>query len=305
MDKQISIGKSSDKIYGVNVFNGSRNYVQFHPANDNNGLIFKVKKEYISVDIDRAFHHKSWRSLRLASCISIQGENEKIVKVEHLLSAIYALGIDNLVIELSDGVCPRQNNGVTEIIENLLDLRAKGNEEKVYYKIKKDLPEDKRTVQTENLDDRLLIQPSNDFIVDYTGFYPHKVIQCQHHKFYFSLENYKKEIMKSRGIFFLPKGSRYIIDSFLNNFHGINDTNALLIGTQEDEVYKNNVISEGIYGRNEFIRHKILDVIGTLALTGISFKETEFQFNKTGHKFDLYALKALIDRCCFELYTPS
>ena len=302
MTKQVSIKESTDKIKGVNVFNGNKSYVQFHPAEDNKGLVFKVNKEYIPVDIHKAFYHKSWRSLRLASCISINGVNERAVKVEHLLSAIYALGIDNLIIELSDGVCPRQNNAATEIIEALQDLRVEGSDERLYLRIKRNLDENKRTVEVNGIEDKLLIQHSDDFVIDYTAFYPHKVIGHQHHRFYFSEENYKEEIMKARGIFFLPKGSRYIVDSFLNKFHGIRDTNALLIGTPDDELYKNIIRPEGIYGKDEFVRHKILDVIGTLALIGKYFKETEFQFNKTGHKFDIYALKTLIERDCFELY---
>ncbi len=145
MEKQVTIKQSSGKRKGVNVFNGNRSDVQFHPADDNVGRVFKVKNEYIPVDINRAFHYNSWRYLRQASCIGIRGETEKVVMVEHLLSAVYALGIDNLIIELSDGVCPRQNDGTSWLVEELQDLRTEGAEERACFRIKKDLPETRRT----------------------------------------------------------------------------------------------------------------------------------------------------------------
>ncbi|MFC1753585.1 UDP-3-O-acyl-N-acetylglucosamine deacetylase [Thermoproteota archaeon] len=306
MVKQVSIKEPTGRIQGVNVFNGKESYVQFHPAEDDTGLIFRVNGESIPADIDRAVHYKIPRSLGIASCIAVNGEKEKAIKVEHLLSAIYALGIDNMIIELSDNVCPRQDNAATEVIEALQDLRKQGTAERVYLSVKKDLDESKRTVSDDKLEDRLLVKPDDCFIVDYTASFPHKAIGDQHHRFCFSEENYKDEIMKARGIFFLPLGSRYFIDSsFFKRFHGVTDRNALLIGSPDETSYLNDFTPEWGYGRDEFVRHKILDVIGTLALIGNYFKYTKFQFDKTGHKFDLYALKTLIQRDCFEVYEQA
>ena len=57
------------------------------------------------------------------------------------------------------------------------------------------------------------------------------------------------------------------------------------------------------YDGKEFVRHKMLDAIGTLALTGMRFNQTSFRFNMTGHSFDIPALKDLIARGIFTEYT--
>jgi len=287
-------------VSGVNVFNGKKSYAVFHPSEDNSGLSFIVNGESIPVNIDKARNYKSWRALRFASCIAIDGERERAIKVEHLLSAIYALGIDNLAIELSDGVVPRQNNSVSEIVGTVAPLRIEGNVSRKYLTVKDGSSLEDRTVVRKGRLDKLSVHQAKGFWVSYDVYFPHKVIGEQHYELELTAQNYMNEIMKSRGIFFLPFGSRFLIDSFLKNLHGITDSNALFIGSKSDETFANTAYPEGIYGKEEFVRHKVLDAIGAIALTGKRFKDTEFRFDKTGHAFDIYALKTLMQRGCFE-----
>jgi UDP-3-O-[3-hydroxymyristoyl] N-acetylglucosamine deacetylase len=301
MIRQNSIKESTSKIEGVNIFNGRENYVRFHPAEDNSGLVFRVGREEIPVNLENASHYKTWRGLPVVSCISMNGVRKKAIKVEHLLSSVYSLGIDNLVIELSDGVCPRFDTSLEEIFYPLRDLRQEGTADKKYWRVKKGLECGVGTNNAGRSGDRLDVKSSENFVIDYHAFYPHRSIGEQNYRFEFSEKNYEDEIMSARGVFFLPFGSRYLtIESPLKCLHGVNDKNALLIGSKCEEDFVNVSPSVMGYGKSEFVRHKILDVIGTLAITGRQFRETEFSFDKTGHKFDLYSVGKLFSKGCFE-----
>lgn len=295
--RQISI-KSSIKIDGINLFNGRKSYVIFHPSDDNTGLNFRVKDELIPVKLENAYIHKDWRMFRIASCIAIHGKKEKAIKVEHLLSSVYSLGIDNLIIELSDGVCPRQNNSVSEFIENLGPLRQKGNANKSYLTLREGLSLEERTVVKGKQNDKLIVQAAEALFINYLAYFPHKAVGEQHYRLEFTEENYKKEIMPARGIIFLPFGSRNLFD-IIKYFYGISDSNALLIGSKKQTESVNKSLQKHVYVREEFVKHKILDAIGALALTGKWFKNTEFKFDKTGHEFDIYSIRTLLEREIF------
>ena len=73
----------------------------------------------------------------------------------------------------------------------------------------------------------------------------------------------------------------------------------LLVTSEKAETYANPAQFGVRYGGQEFVRHKMLDVLGTLALAGNQFEDTEFKFEMTGHKFDLHALKKLFASGCF------
>ncbi|MBI2650426.1 UDP-3-O-acyl-N-acetylglucosamine deacetylase [Candidatus Woesearchaeota archaeon] len=73
----------------------------------------------------------------------------------------------------------------------------------------------------------------------------------------------------------------------------------MLVGPKESEHYANSPEFGVRYDGQEFVRHKVLDVIGTLALFGRQFKNSHFIFHMTGHEFDLDALKHLDRRRYF------
>ncbi len=301
MTKQASIKESSPRIYGTSIVSGKESYVRFRPADDGDGLSFLLDGEEIPVELSRAYRHKIWRSLRLANCIAIRGEKKTVYMVEHLLSTIYWMGIDNLKIEMSDNFCPRYDNSESEIVQALDELRVEGTADRHYLKVRNGLSEEQRTVTWKKGDDKLIVKPSDDFAIDYTSYYPHEAVGHQHCRVAVSPEDYKKHIMGARPIFFLPLGSRFMIDTFLRNLHGIRDSNSLLIGRKDNPDYVNTPEHKGKHGRKEFVYHKTQDAVGEIAMSGWYFKDTEFVFYKAGHEFDIHALRTLSDRECFDI----
>ncbi|MBU0535951.1 MAG: UDP-3-O-acyl-N-acetylglucosamine deacetylase [Nanoarchaeota archaeon] len=283
-------------IAGVNVFNGRENHAVFYPAEDDTGIVYLVGDTRIPANLSNAFHYKK----RGASCIALKTrENSaKAVKVEHMLSALrYGLGIDNLAIELSDGVCPRQNNSVSGIIKALSPLRKQGISEKRYLTVAGCLEDESRVYQGDP--DRIEVRQGDGFTIDYTSYFPHKAIGRQRCVLDVTYSGYCKYIMMARGPVFLPFGSRFIIDR-LGFMHGVNDDNALLVGSVDDEHFLNK--EDCHFCGDEFVRHKILDTFGAIALLEYELKDTMFISKMTGHKFDLEALNKFKERGVFVGY---
>ena len=300
MDYQNTLRESTQKIEGLNAFNGNKNWVRFHAAEANTGLVVRVGGENIPVKLDRAsLYNGNLRSLHLVNCIALNGKRQRAVEVEHLLSLPYALGIDNAIIELSDGSFPRQNDGMRMMAQELLSKRVALPVERKYLTVRTNMEGGFGMVVDKEAGDKLTVKPASGFWIDYTASYPHKSVGKQTHRFRLFDDDYQKEVMPARAIFFLPFGSNFLIDSqVMRFFHGVRDENSLFVGKESETQFLNRHSED--YGKEEFVRHKIYDVIGEMALTGRYFKNTGFVFDKTGHEFDLFALRTLFDRGCFE-----
>lgn len=293
MPFQISLEKTVT-IEGVNVFNGKKNYAVCNPAEDDTGIIFIVDRKEIPATLSNAYNHRYCFS----SCIGLEHQGKQAIKVEHALSAFYALGIDNIRVALSDEVFPRLDFGVTEIIHLLQPLRREGSTLKKQLTIKGDLESSLRTCAAPGKPDQVSVNKTEGTRVTYHAYYPHHAIR--HQTWSIDLQEYET-IMHARAPFFLPLGSRLFIDKG-KRFHGVTDENSLLIGRRKDAQYLN---KKGLYDSMEFVKHKLIDAIGALALLGASIHDTEFTFSCTGHQFDLFALRELTHRGVFTLYHPE
>lgn len=264
MEFQKTIIKEIETKKGVNVYTGEEVSIKFKPSDENTGLVFVVNGEKIKAE------------LYLARCENKSIFIDKIGVVEHLLAPIYALGIDNLIIEMNfekaPFACPGFENMAKEIVDCLKRAGAKEQDA-----ARKFLTVDKEiTIKHEDADkkDSITITPANDFIIEYRVFYPHTEVGKQVFSFNATEHNFCSSIMEARSPAFVENGG---LEKFV-----ISEDTHLLVG-------KNNAKYEG----QEFVRHKVLDFLGTLALFGKQFKNIKFCVNMSGHEFDLYALKKI------------
>ncbi len=294
MTNQISINESV-VVNGVNIYNGRENTATFHPAEENSGLFFLVNGERVPAKLDFAENRRK--------AIGLDNGEGRIHLVEHLLSAVYALGIDNLEIELSDGVCPTTDNCAQEYLEALKDIRGAQTAPKEFWKYVGDTETHIRNNEKRK-PDCLKVNGLDDFVIDYFAYYPHKVVGEQNYRFQFDENIYAESVANARSPGFIKNGLFKKAFLFLERagVHGISERNYLLITSENAEKYANPEEFGVRYGGQEFVRHKVLDVMGTLALTGRQFRDTEFRFEMTGHRFDLYALKRLFSEGCFVDY---
>jgi len=297
------------KVEGVNVYNGRKNFVIFHPSDENSGISFIVNSSNgskrsveIPATLNFAMHKKKG--------IWLDNGKSSIGLVEHLLGAVYASGIDNVKIELSDGICPTTDNCAGDYFRKLNEqgLLIEQSSTRKFWKY---APNTATSIKgwDSKMPDCLTVSSSSNsnFEIDYFASYPHKVVGEQSYSFGLDKEIFLQDIADARPPGFLC--SNLIKELFLflgkNYAHGITEKNYLIITSKNSKKYANPEEFGVRYNGNEFVRHKISDVMGTLALTGRQFADTKFQFHMTGHKFDIYALKKLFDEGKFKDYIPE
>jgi len=297
MPNQVSISEPVT-VKGVNVYNGRLNSATFYPAAEDSGLVFLVNGAEIAAKLEFA------ENMRKA--VGLDNGVQSAYLVEHLLSAVYSLGIDNLKIDLFDGVCPTTDNCAQEYFDALKGIRSEQTAPRQFWKYSKSGETHVRS-DIKRRPDCLEVNHAEGFVVDYFVYYPHKVVGEQSHRFQFDEDDYAESIAKARSPGFILNGLFKKAFLLLGEIglHGINERNYLLITSKGAESYANSGEFGVRYGGQEFVRHKVLDVLGTLALTGRQFKDTEFRFEMTGHRFDLYALKKLFNEGCFVDYEVS
>lgn len=293
--KQTTI-KEKCVIEGVNLFNRRKCSATFYPAEKNTGIIFRKGRNVVPATLEFARKEEGliWRT------IDLKDGKARFRVVEHLLSAVYCAGIDNVVIELSSEVCPTTDNCAQEYFEILRPLLEMQEVDRRFLRYKKDL---ETSVQFGDKPDSLTVSKSNGFILANRIKFPHRIIGEQKFEMEVTPENYAQNVMNARPPAFT--GSRTImwmlggLGVFLR-MHGVTRKNYLLIREKDNKTYGNCRGYEARYYGEEFVRHKTLDSLGTLALTGRRFIDTRFYFNMTGHEFDLYALNELFKRDVFE-----
>ena len=277
-------------VSGVNVYTGTSCTATFHPAQEDSGLLFAARGKFIPARLDYA--SVSWKG------ISLRKDSSRIFLVEHLLSAVYALGIDNLVIELSGRTCPTVPNCAEEYFTALAPLILEQSKEKTTVQFSRNTP---ATLHAQRGPDVLCVQKADCFSIDYAAGYPHRAIGEQRFFTEINEKNYEQDIMAARSPAFLFNRLGLGLIRLLDRLKltGITDENYLLITSKKNSEYANLADFGVRYVGQEFVRHKVLDVLGTLALIG-PFVKTSFSFHKTGHAFDLWALRQLVTKGSFQ-----
>jgi len=179
-----------------------------------------------------------------------------ISTIEHLLSAVYAYGIDNLRVIVDADEIPVMD-GSSSSFCILLDEAGLVNQDQA-----KKVMRIKKEVSIKEGDKYVKLMPSSDLKYDFTIKFNPPVIAQQQFLFNFSKENYKNDISRARTF------------GFLHEVQYLRSKGLALGGSLENAVVlddKKVLNPEGLRFSDEFVRHKILDAIGDLALIGLNF----------------------------------
>jgi len=238
--------KKSVEIVGIGLHKGVPVKMRLEPLTQNSGIIIyrsdvavtiPLKKEYV-VDTKMA---------------TVLGKNGVVVStIEHLLSAIYAYGIDNLRIVVDNDEIPILDgsaSGYCMLIEEagIQELEAS----KKAIKIKKEV-----VVQTQD-GKKVSLKPSDRIVYDFEIKFEHPAIGTQKFHFDYSIEEYKESISKARTF------------GFLHEVQYLRSIGLALGGSMENAIVldETKILNpEGLRYEDEFVRHKILDAIGDMAL---------------------------------------
>lgn len=279
------------------MYTGKPNTITFHPAIENTGLAFVVNNQRVPATIENAKHCKR--------AIAVTANGVTAYLVEHVASAAYGIAIDNLIMELSDGVVPTMRTCAKEYTEELLKRRKPQDAPAKLWQYGRQEPW-QMTWRVPGT--RIRVEPHDTFTIDDTVDYPHKAVRIQQYAIDITEENYQAQIMTARSPAILPIPYEWAMDLFLwlgkRGWHGVTDENYLLISSKAAKTYRNPDNSSN--PKLEFVRHKVLDVLGTLALTGKRFVNTKFSFYCSGHAYDIPAVQTMLKKELFvEAISPQ
>ncbi len=242
--------KKSVELVGIGLHKGSPVKLKLEPLEANSGIVFYR----CDVDVSIPLLPENVVDTRMATVI---GKGEYVIStIEHLLSAVYAYGIDNLKITVDADEVPVMD-GSSASYCMLLD-----EAEVIELAAPKKIMRIKKEIEVKEGEKYVKLSPSKDLNYDFTIKFPHPVIQEQAYVLHFTKESYKREISRARTF------------GFLHEVQYLRSKGLALGGSLENAIVldeKKILNPEGLRFPDEFVRHKILDAIGDMSLIGMNF----------------------------------
>jgi UDP-3-O-[3-hydroxymyristoyl] N-acetylglucosamine deacetylase len=270
--------KNVIRATGVGLHSGEKVYLTLKPAPANTGIVFVRTDLEPAVEITADASAVGSTNFATVLC---QGE-VSISTVEHLLSAMAGLGVDNAYVEVSASELPLMDGSASPFV---FLLQSAGIEEQdAYKKFIRIL----KPITVEDGDKVASLKPHSGFKLSFTIDFDHPAIgeDVQSTSVDFSTTAFIKEICRARTFGFMKD-----IEYFKTNnlARGANMENAVVL----DEYRVLN--EEGLRYRDELVRHKVLDAIGDLYLLGHSLIG-EYTAHKSGHALNNKLLHQLLEQ---------
>ncbi|WP_291935742.1 UDP-3-O-acyl-N-acetylglucosamine deacetylase [Campylobacter sp.] len=244
--RQTTIAKKVHNV-GIGLHKGEPIRLTLEPLEAGSGIVF-----YRS-DLGVSFKAEPKNVINTQMATVVGNEKGYISTIEHLMSAINAYGIDNIRIIVDANEIPVMDGSSASFCMLLDEAGVReldANKKALIIK---------RAVEIREGDKLVRLSPSKSPKFDYTIKFSHPLIGTQHYVFEFSKKVYLKEISRARTF------------GFLKDVQALRSMGLALGGSLENAVVidENKILNpEGLRFENEFVRHKILDAIGDLALVG-------------------------------------
>lgn len=244
--KQTTIAKKVENV-GIGLHKGEPIKLTLEPMQADSGIVI-----YRS-DLGISFKAEPGNVIDTQMATVLGNSKGFVSTIEHLLSAINGCGIDNIRIVVDANEIPVMDGSAISFCMMLDEAGIK------YLDADKKALLIKKEVEVREGDKFVRISPSTSPKFNYTIKFNHPLIGEQQYVFEFSKENYIKEIARARTFGFLKdvqmlRSKNLALGGSLDNAVVIDDTRILN--------------PEGLRFDDEFVRHKILDAIGDLILTG-------------------------------------
>ncbi|HYO15485.1 MAG TPA: UDP-3-O-acyl-N-acetylglucosamine deacetylase [Thermoanaerobaculia bacterium] len=263
--------RQSTVVYGLGLHSGQRTGMVLQPLPEGSGIHFVT----LPTGVEIPAHVRAVADTDYATTLS--GEGENIRTVEHLLSALHANGGGNLLIKVH-GEIPVLDGSALEFCRILEEVGIAEQDEP-----QREVVIDRRYEVDGTGEKVLAIEPAEVFSVAYLLRYPPPVGEQAYEFTLTSAEDYKREIAPARTFGFM-KDLKMLNELGLGS--GGRLDNFILVG--EDEV-----INTELRFPDEFVRHKILDIIGDLYLLGYPIRG-KVTARLTGHRDNIALLKQIV-----------
>ena len=266
---------NSIKAFGVGLHSGDPISLELKPAPPDTGIIFRRTDLDPPVEIKARAENVGDTTLSTTLC----NEDVQISTVEHLLSAMAGLGIDNAYVEVNASEIPIMDGSAASFI---LLIESAGIQEqsapKKFLRIKKNIRVEADGKFAE-------FRPFDGYRLTFDIEFEHPMIQNEltHFSFDFSTMNFLEHISRARTF------------GFLRDIESLRSNNLALGGSLDNAIVLDDytiINKDGLRFEDEFVRHKILDAVGDLYLMGHILVGEYYGF-KSGHDLNNKLIKKL------------
>ena len=263
---------------GVGLHSGEKVLLTLRPAPINTGIVFRRVDLSPVVEIPASYEYVGDTML----CTTLHHKNVKIATVEHLLSALAGLGIDNAYIDVNAPELPIMDGSAAPFVFLIQSAGIKEQAAaKKYIRILK-------PIRIEENGKFVQFLPYNGYKVTFTIDFDHPVFskKPQTVSFDFSGTSYVKEVCRARTF------------GFLSDYEKLRECDLAKGGSLDNAIVVDDyrVLNEdGLRFESEFVTHKVLDAIGDLYLLGSSLIGA-FEGYKSGHELNNRLLRELMAR---------
>ena len=278
--------KNVIRASGVGLHSGRKVYLSLRPAPVNTGIIFRRVDLGDVVEIKACPENVGDTTLST----TLSRGNVCVSTVEHLLSAMAGLGIDNAYVDVSAPEVPIMDGSAGPFVFLIQSAGIEQqNAPKQFIRIKK-------PVAVDDGNKWACFEPFEGFKVSFSIEFDHPAFHQSVNKATvdFSTTSFVKEVSRARTF------------GFMRDLERLRENNLALGGTLDNAIIVDDyrVLNEdGLRYEDEFVKHKVLDAIGDLYLLGHSLIGF-FNGHKSGHKLNNKLLKALVaDKSAWEIAT--
>jgi UDP-3-O-[3-hydroxymyristoyl] N-acetylglucosamine deacetylase len=262
--------KKEVSFAGVGIHSGKKTTLTLKPSSIGKILFRRLDLDSMEIEVDP-------QKVEIRNCVTLVSGEGVVQTIEHLMAVLYIFGLDSLEIELDGPEIPVMDGSAAPfaqaIFEAGFDL----------------LPEKKKSVKilkSHTLQGKLAtlsFSPDSDFRISYSINFPHPLIRRQDLDLVLTQEAFLVEIAPARTF------------GFLRDVPELQRRGLARGGTLENAIVLDDekVISGPLRRPDEFVRHKILDLIGDLALIGYPLLG-HFRADRAGHSLHLKAVRFLL-----------
>ncbi|MFT4058990.1 MAG: UDP-3-O-acyl-N-acetylglucosamine deacetylase [Legionella sp.] len=263
---------------GVGLHSGEKVLLTLRPAPVNTGIVFRRVDLSPVVEIPASYEHVGDTML----CTTLHHGEVKIATVEHLLSALAGLGIDNAYIDVNAPELPIMDGSAAPFVFLIQSAGIREqNAPKRYIRITK-------PIRVEENGKYVQFYPYNGYKISFTIDFDHPAFndKPQAVSFDFSTTSYVKQVCRARTF------------GFLSDYEKLRECELAKGGSLDNAIVVDDyrVLNEdGLRFESEFVTHKVLDAIGDLYLLGSSLIGA-FEGHKSGHELNNRLLRELMAR---------
>lgn len=268
--------KSLVKTTGVGLHSGAKVALVLRPAPVDTGVIFR--RVDLVPPVDLKADPFGVGDTRMASCLEQNGA--KVSTVEHLMSALAGLGIDNIYVDVDAAELPIMDGSAAPFV---FLLQSAGIEEqaaaKKFIRVKK-------MVEVKEGDKWARLSPFDGFSLDFSIVFAHPAFAQSGSSAHidFADQSYVREVARARTF------------GFMQDVEVLREQGLALGGSLENAIVMDEyrvLNNDGLRYADEFVKHKILDAVGDLYLAGHPLLAA-FSAHKSGHALNNALLRALL-----------